>query len=158
MRLKLLATTNFTVNLLVDYEFCENQITLVKDGIVVFVIYCSIHQRMGTNEVEYRVGEACRVINASARPGLRNLRVENWQPSWVWCRLLLELSCRQKEADKRSIKYRQEKVFHFRILFLLTSTSELSCSILQFLSILIENCQYSQATFCCVERSKTICS
>lgn len=126
------------MNLLVDNELCEYQITLVEDRIVVFVIHCSIHQRVRANKVEYRVRKARGVINTSAWTRLGNLRVENGQPSRVWCRLLLKLSCRRKEANKGSIKYRQGKVFHFRTLFFLTSKSELSCSVLPFFSILIE--------------------
>lgn len=101
---------NGVVHLLVNYELCENQITFVENWIVMFVIYGFVHQRMWANEIQDGVGKACRVINTCARTRLRNFRVQHWQPSRVWCRLLLIFCC--KRNKRKFLKYRQVKNFY----------------------------------------------
>lgn len=123
------------MHLLVNDQLREHQVALVKDRIVVLVIYGLVHQRMWANKVEDRVGKAWRVVHTCSGTRLGNFRVENRQPGWVWCRLLLKLSCK----TKKTVKYRRKKnffplVFHFRTFSFVTFTSELSFPF----SILIE--------------------
>jgi hypothetical protein len=61
-----------SVNSLVDDELREHQVAFVENWVVVLVIYGFVHQRMRANEVEDRVGEACRVVDTCARTRFRN--------------------------------------------------------------------------------------
>lgn len=92
------------MHLLVNDQLREHQVALVKDRIVVLVIYGLVHQRMWANKVEDRVGKAWRVVHTCSGTRLGNFRVENRQPGWVWCRLLLKLSCKTKKNRKISTK------------------------------------------------------
>lgn len=58
-----------------------------------------VHQRVGPDKVEHRVGQGGRIVDAGPRPRVRNLRVEHRQPGRVGGGLLLEFAC-ERERKK----------------------------------------------------------
>ena len=88
---------------LVNDQLGEDEIALVVDRIVVLVVDRLVHQWVGADEVEHRVGQGGRIVDAGARPGFRYLGVEHRQPGRVGRGLLLEFSC-GKSATKREEK------------------------------------------------------
>lgn len=75
----------------VDDEVGEEDVALVEDGSVVAVPDGLVHEGVRANEVEHRVGEGGRVVDALAGPGFGDPVRQDGEPRRAGRRLLLEL-------------------------------------------------------------------
>lgn len=94
--------THKHTHLLVNHQFGEHQVSLVEHGIRVLVIDGAVHQRMRADEVQHRIRQARRIVDARARPWFRDLALEHRQPGAVRSGLLLEFACNRKGNGEKS--------------------------------------------------------
>lgn len=95
----------YTLYVLVDNQFGEDQITFVEHWIIVFMGNSLIHQRMRTNEIQYVVRQLGGVLHTSTWPWFGHLWFQYRQPCGIrWC-LLFEFSCGIKDIYVYNILY-----------------------------------------------------
>jgi hypothetical protein len=92
--------------LLIDYQFCEYQVSFEKHRIAVFMINSSIHKGMWPDEIQNSVGQTGSVVDASTWPGIGYFGVEYWQPGGVWCGLFFEFAYKLQISIINSIMFK----------------------------------------------------
>lgn len=70
-------TPNIHLNF-IHHQTGEEQIPFKEDWFLIFVHNSRVHQRMGSDEVQHRIGKGFGVIHTSSRSRFRDFIRENW--------------------------------------------------------------------------------